>query len=81
MNSNQDLLGKSQSARVAKEGDRVYTPDFDKNGKLVKIYGTLKRNVEYPNVSEWYVAYDDGLDCAVLSFDYIFFEPQTPAAR
>lgn len=46
------------------DGSRVYTYDFD--GKT-KIYGTLREN-EFKNVSEWYVAYDDGNDCAVLDF-------------
>ena len=50
------------------EGDRVYSYDFEPTNDTHKgrVYGTLLLNTEHPNVSKWYVAYDDGLDCAVL---------------
>lgn len=49
------------------EGDRVKTMDFDG-----WVYGTLHRNTEHPHVSEWYVAYDDGEESAVLSLNHIW---------
>lgn len=48
------------------EGDRVKTLDFSG-----WVYGTLHKNTQYPHVSEWYVAYDDGGENAVLSFKYL----------
>jgi|LakMenE01Jun11ns_1017448.scaffolds.fasta_scaffold7577049_1 hypothetical protein len=50
-----------------KEGDRVYTYDLDNS----KCFGTIHKNKEYPNVSEWYVKYDDGQECAVLDLSLI----------
>jgi hypothetical protein len=53
------------------EGDRVFTYDaFASNHE--RIYGTLYKNSEFPNVSDYYVSYDDGEDCAVLDFTTIF---------
>ena len=53
------------------EGDRVYTYDaFAANH--TRIYGTLYKNSEYPEVSEWYVDYDDANQCAVLDFGLLW---------
>ncbi len=49
-------------------GDRVYAFDFD--GSIQ--HGTLMDNTEYPEVSKHYVLYDDGEECAVLSYDFLF---------
>lgn len=50
------------------KGDRVATQDWD--GKIV--YGTLLPNDGFEEVAEWYVAYDDGQECAVLDFKQLF---------
>jgi hypothetical protein len=49
--------------------DRFYTYKEFTNER---IYGTLYKNSEFPNVSDYYVSYDDGEDCAVLDFTTIF---------
>jgi hypothetical protein len=49
------------------EGDRVKTLDFSG-----WVYGTLHKNTKYPHVSEWYVAFDDGEEYAVLSYNNIW---------
>jgi hypothetical protein len=49
--------------------DRVYTYEAFTNER---VYGTLYKNSEFPNVSDYYVSYDDGEDCAVLDFTTIF---------
>lgn len=51
----------------AKEGLRV----VDSEG-----FGTLHENIGHKDVSEWYVHWDDGSDCAVLDFDYLEVSPQ-----
>lgn len=56
------------------EGDRVYSYDYNSEWKLERVYGTLLKNKEYPNVSEWFIAYDDGQNCAVLDTSLIFNE-------
>lgn len=48
------------------QGDRVYVYDTDKTGRVRKYYGTLLRNTDYPEVSEW-----DGNDCAVLDMEQV----------
>ena len=53
------------------EGDRVFTYDVF-TPKQQRIYGTLYKNSEFPNVSDYYVSYDDGEDCAVLDFTTLF---------
>ena len=58
--------------QVLHEGDRVYSYDYDKNLKPSRCYGTLHKNEDYPNVSEWYIAYDDGQECAVLEMSLVF---------
>jgi hypothetical protein len=56
----------------AKEGLRV----FDAQGT-----GTLHRNVGHENVSEWYVKWNNGDECAVLDLDYLYVHPdQTSGA-
>ena len=49
--------------------DRVYTYEAFANER---VYGTLYKNSEFPNVSDYYVSYDDGEDCAVLDFKTLF---------
>lgn len=49
--------------------DRVYTYEAFTNER---VYGTLYKNSEFPNVSDYYVSYDDGEDCALLDFKTIF---------
>lgn len=56
------------TGQILHEGDRVYA--YDINGK--RVYGTLLPNDEYKDVSEWYVKYDDGAECAVLDFNFIW---------
>lgn len=53
------------------QGDRVYVYDTDKTGQVRKYYGTLMKNTDYPEVSEWYIKFDDGNDCAVLDMDSV----------
>ena len=48
------------------EGDKVYAYDVDGIH-----YGVLHRNLEFPDVSEWYVAYEDGEECAVLDIELV----------
>lgn len=47
----------------AKEGLKVY----DWLGE-----GTLHKNVEHPEVSEWFVRWDDDSETAVLDFEQLF---------
>ncbi len=49
-------------------GDRVYSFDWD--GSIV--FGTLYSNDDYPEVSEWYIAYDDGFEGAVLDMRFVY---------
>ncbi len=57
---------------ILHEGDRVYSYDFDGSGKIIRVYGTLHKNVDYPNVSDWYIVYDDGAECAVLDTEFVY---------
>lgn len=50
------------------EGARVYCFDFDAK----KVYGTLYLNKDYQHVSRWFIAFDDGNDCAVLNEQSVF---------
>lgn len=54
------------------EGDRVYTHDYDKSGRVIRCYGTLHKNEDYPNVSDYYIAYDDGGEFAVLEMGLVY---------
>lgn len=59
--------------QVLHEGDRVYCYDY--NVETVapqRYYGTLHKNEYYPEVSEWYINYDDGQECAVLEMSLVF---------
>lgn len=58
--------------QVLHEGDRVYSYDYDKNLKPSRCYGTLHKNEDFPEVSEWYITYDDGQECAVLEMSLVF---------
>ncbi len=61
------------NGQVLQEGDRVYSYDYDV--ALVepqRCYGTLHKNEDYPQVSDWYIAYDDGQECAVLNMSLVF---------
>ena len=44
------------------EGERVST--FDINGMV--LYGTIHKNIDFPQVSQWYIRFDDGIECAVV---------------
>lgn len=52
-------------------GDRVYSYDYIE-GKPIRCYGTLYKNEDFPEVSEWYIEYDDGQECAVLDMSLVF---------
>ena len=52
---------------VFNEGDKVWAPGIDGDKK----YGTLHKNTEHPHVSEWYIKYDDGEECAALDMFYV----------
>jgi hypothetical protein len=45
--------------QVLHEGDRVYSYGYDDKWKPQRIYGTLHKNEDFPEVSEWYIAYDE----------------------
>lgn len=51
-----------------KEGDRVFSYGFG----YEQHNGTIHKNTEYPEVSEWYIKYDDGEECAVLDVDAVY---------
>ena len=53
------------------EGDRVFTHGFTDNG-WSRHYGTLHRNTEFPEVSDWWIDYDDKEEFAVLDFGDVF---------
>jgi len=53
------------------EGDRVFSHGFT-DSVWVRHYGSLHKNEEFPNVSDWWIDYDDGEQCAVLDFAYVF---------
>lgn len=53
---------------VLHNGDRVYSYDLDSK----RYYGTLYKNEDYPEVSEWYIEYDDGNECAVIDINLVF---------
>lgn len=50
------------------ENEQVYV--HDEHGS--KIYGILHKNTEHPEVSEWYIHFQDGEKCAVLVDDLVF---------
>ena len=50
------------------EGDRVFTHGFG----CERHYGTLHRNTEFPEVSDWWIEYDDKEQFAVLDFADVF---------
>lgn len=51
-----------------KEGDRVFSYGFG----YEQHNGTIHKNTEYPEVSEWYIKYDDGEECAVLDINEVY---------
>lgn len=53
---------------IVKVGDRVYSFDFDGTA----CYGVLCKNKDNPEVSQFYIQYDDGEDCAVLDISIVF---------
>jgi hypothetical protein len=57
--------------QVLHEGDRVFTHSFTDNG-WGRHYGTLHRNTEFPEVSDWCIHYDDREQFAVLDFADVF---------
>ncbi len=56
------------TAQTFNEGDRVYSYDFDGS----KVYGTIHKNTDNSEVSEWYIKYDDGKELAVLDLTTVF---------
>jgi hypothetical protein len=54
-----------------KEGDRVYVFGINYDEAY---HGVLKRNIEYPHISDWYVAYDNGEELIVLDFSQVYKE-------
>lgn len=59
--------------QILHEMDRVYSYDYNvETGDPQRCYGTLHKNEDYPEVSEWYITYDDGQDCAVLEMSLVF---------
>ncbi len=60
------------NGQLLQAGDRVYSYDYDDNGKPQRVYGNFYKNIEYPQVSDWYIAYDDGKECAVLDMATVF---------
>ena len=59
--------------QVLHEGDRVYSYDYDvETVAPQRCYGTLHKNEDYPEVSEWCIDYDDGQECAVLDMSLVF---------
>jgi hypothetical protein len=69
MKNNNPIDGNSEELN---EGDRVFTYEYTFTPANSRTFGTLHKNIEYPEVSEWYVKYDDGEECAVLDFRFIF---------
>lgn len=57
--------------QVLHEGDRVYCYDYV-DMKPKRCYGILHKNKDYPHVSDWYITYDDGQECAVLEISLVF---------
>lgn len=53
------------------EWDRVYTHDY-LDGNITRFYGNLRVNENNPEVSAWYIEYDDGESCAVLDFGLVY---------
>lgn len=56
-------------ASEAKEGLRVFDHED---------IGTLHKNVGNEHVSEWYVKWNNGDECAVLSLNYLHVHPEQP---
>lgn len=70
--TNEHLLDKlSVGGQILHEGDRVFTHGFTDNG-WGRHYGTLHRNTEFPEVSDWWIEYDDKEQFAVLDFADVF---------
>ena len=64
--TNETTMGKCHIAM--KEGDRVFT-----YGYRYEVHeGTIHKNTEYPEVSEWYIKYDDGSEFAVLNINGVY---------
>jgi len=57
------------------EGDRVWCLDIDGEKK----HGNIYLNSDQPNVSEWYIRYDDGEECAVLDISQVYTTTPTSA--
>ncbi len=50
------------------DGDRVYV--YDEHD--ARLYGTLYKNEDFPHVSDYYIKYDDGKECAVLDMSSVY---------
>ncbi len=62
---------KDGDGAILHEGDRVYCYDLI-DGRPNRVYGTIHRNVDNPDVSDWYIDYDDGEECAVLDISLVY---------
>lgn len=51
-----------------KEGDRVFSYGFG----YEQHDGTIYKNTEHPEVSEWYIKYDDGEESAVVDINGVY---------
>jgi hypothetical protein len=71
-NEEQNGFFAKPNGQTLHEGDMVYSYGYDDNLKPQRLYGTLHKNEDYPEVSEWYIAYNDGQKCAVLEMSLVF---------
>jgi len=55
------------------ENERVYVHNEDGS----KIYGTLHKNTEHCEVSEWYIYFEDDFKGAVLVQELVFKSDKT----
>jgi len=56
---------------IPKDGLVVKVKDYS-NGTISWFYGILLKNNGHPSVSEWYIKYFDGNDCAVLRMEEVY---------
>jgi len=55
-------------SQIFNEGERVYVFDFD----CKQLNGTIHKNIDYPDVSEWFIKYDDGEEYAVIDINSVY---------
>lgn len=54
------------NGKALKEGDKVYIFDHDDGENIKKYFGTLYKNKKHPEVSDWYIRFNDNKKYAVL---------------